>query len=600
MVLADELAKKQRSISVAEFFEKNKHMLGFDSPTRGIITTIKEAIDNSLDACEEAEVLPDILVSVRKLGGDVFRVVVEDNGPGIIPEKMPAVFAKLLYGSRFHQVRQTRGQQGIGISAAVLYAQLTTGKPTTVISRTGAKTKAHKMTLVIKTETNEPEVLSHEEIDWVLPHGTRIELEFKSTMQAKKKLLEYLKYTSVVNPHARFRVEIDDESFTFDRVSNDVPPCPVAIKPHPYGIELGVLKRMTAASDLPLKEFLIESFSKVGEKTALEICSVAKLDAKVRVNTIQLEQLNPLLDAMQTVKIPAPPASQCLSPITEDLIVKGMEKEFQLDFIKARTRPGNVFGGNSFIVEAAIGYGGKLPSEGSAMILRFANRVPLLYQQGACAITSAIANVNWKNYGVSQQGLPMGPILILVHVAATNVPFTSESKDAVASVPEVEREITLALQELGRDLKLFLSRRDKNKLQDDRARAICAVIPLIARKVGEIVELPPPDTSLIEGRIMRRVVLKKGSANGRITIRIDNYTTKDQLVSLYDISGDSAADATVPPDFVTEMEGEYTKVWKRTLSAGANFEVSYTGTGGGIVDMQGVAENLKVVVDVDV
>lgn len=600
MVLADELAKKQRSISVAEFFEKNKHMLGFDSPTRGIITTIKEAIDNSLDACEEAEVLPDILVSVRKLGSDVFRVVVEDNGPGIIPEKMPAVFAKLLYGSRFHQVRQTRGQQGIGISAAVLYAQLTTGKPTLVISRTSAKTKAHRMTLVIKTETNEPEVLSHEEIDWVLPHGTRIELEFKSTMQAKKKLLEYLKYTSVVNPHARFRVEIDDESFTFDRVSNDVPPCPVAIKPHPYGIELGVLKRMTAASDLPVKEFLIETFSKVGEKTAQEICSVAKLDAKVRVNTIQLEQLNPLLDAMQTVKIPAPTASQCLSPITEDLIVKGMEKEFQLDFIKARTRPGNVFGGNSFIVEAAIGYGGKLPSEGNALILRFANRVPLLYQQGACAITSAIANVNWKNYGVSQQGLPMGPILILVHVAATNVPFTSESKDAVASVPEVEREITLALQELGRDLKLFLNRRDKNKLQDDRARAICAVIPLIAQKVGEIVELPPPDTSLIEGRIMRRVVLKKGSADGRIRIRIDNYTTKDQQVSLYDISGDSAADATVPPDFVTEMEGEYTKVWKRTLPAGESFEVSYTGTGGGIVDMQGIAENLKVVVDLDV
>ncbi|HJK24254.1 MAG TPA: DNA topoisomerase VI subunit B, partial [Methanocorpusculum sp.] len=293
MVLADELAKKQRSISVAEFFEKNKHMLGFDSPTRGIITTIKEAIDNSLDACEEAEVLPDILVSVRRLGSDVFRVTVEDNGPGIVPEKMPAVFAKLLYGSRFHQVRQTRGQQGIGISAAVLYAQLTTGKPTTVISRTSAKTRAHKMTLVIKTETNEPEVLSHEEIDWVLPHGTRIELEFKSSIQAKKKLLEYLKYTSVVNPHARFRVEIDDESFTFDRVSNDVPPCPVAIKPHPYGIELGVLKRMTAASDLPLKEFLIETFSKVGEKTALEICSVAKLDPKTRVNTIQLEQLNP-------------------------------------------------------------------------------------------------------------------------------------------------------------------------------------------------------------------------------------------------------------------------------------------------------------------
>ncbi len=600
MVLADELSKNQRSISVAEFFEKNKQMLGFDSPTRGIITTIKEAIDNSLDACEEAQVLPDILVSVRRILNDVFRVVVEDNGPGIVPDKMPSVFAKLLYGSRFHQVRQTRGQQGIGISAAVLYAQLTTGKATIVTSRTDAKNKAHTMSLVIKTETNEPEVLSHEEVDWILPHGTRVQLEFKSNIAARKKLIEYLKYTSIVNPHAKFRVEIDDESFTFERVSSEVPPCPVTIKPHPYGIELGVLKRMTTASDLPLKEFLVESFSKVGEKTALEICSSARLDPTVKVVSLGLESLNPLLDAMQTTRIPAPSASQCLSPITDELIVKGMEKEFELDFIKARTRPGSVYGGHSFIVEAAIGYGGKLPSEGSAILLRFANRVPLLYQQGACAITNAVQNVNWKSYGVSQSGLPTGPILILVHVAATNVPFTSESKDAVAAVPEIEREITLALQELGRDLKMFLSRRDRNKIQDDRARAICSVIPLIAVKVGEIVELPTPDTSIIEGRIMRRVVLKKSSAGGKVMIHIDNYTTKSQEISLYDISGDNADDATIPPSFVSEMDGEYTKIWKFALSAGESFEVTYTGSGGGMIEMQGVAENLKVVVDLDV
>lgn len=600
MVLADELAKKQRSISVAEFFEKNKQMLGFDSPTRGIITTIKEAIDNSLDACEEAQVLPDILVSVRRVSNDVFRVVVEDNGPGIVPEKMPSVFAKLLYGSRFHQVRQTRGQQGIGISAAVLYAQLTTGKPTIVTSRTDAKNKAHTMSLVIKTETNEPEVLSHEEVDWILPHGTRVQLEFKSNIAARKKLIEYLKYTSIVNPHAKFRVEIDDESFTFERVSSEVPPCPVAIKPHPYGIELGVLKRMTTASDLPLKEFLVESFSKVGEKTSLEICCSARLGPAVKVSTLDLESLNRLLDAMQTTKIPAPSASQCLSPITDELIVKGMEKEFELDFIKARTRPGNVYGGHSFIVEAAIGYGGKLPPEGSAILLRFANRVPLLYQQGACAITNAVQNVNWKAYGVSQSGLPTGPILILVHVAATSVPFTSESKDAIAAIPEIEREITLALQELGRDLKMFLSRRDRNKLQDDRARAICSVIPLIAAKVGEIVELPIPDTSLIEGRIMRRVVLKKSSAGGKVMIHIDNYTTKPQEISLYDISGDAAGDANIPPAFVSEMDGEYTKIWKFALASGETFEVTYTGLGGGMIEMQGVSENLKVVVDLDV
>ena len=123
MVLAEELAKQQRSISVAEFFEKNKHLLGFDSPTRGVITTIKEAVDNALDACEEAQVLPDIYISIKKTGSDIFRIIVEDNGPGIVPAQVPFVFGKLLYGSRFHQIRQTRGQQGIGISAAVLYAQ---------------------------------------------------------------------------------------------------------------------------------------------------------------------------------------------------------------------------------------------------------------------------------------------------------------------------------------------------------------------------------------------------------------------------------------------------------------------------------------------
>ncbi len=141
MVLADELAKQQRSISVAEFFEKNKHLLGFDSPTRGVITTIKEAVDNALDACEEAQVLPDIYISIKKTGPDIFRIIVEDNGPGIVPAQVPFVFGKLLYGSRFHQIRQTRGQQGIGISAAVLYAQLTSGLPTVVISRTGSKNR---------------------------------------------------------------------------------------------------------------------------------------------------------------------------------------------------------------------------------------------------------------------------------------------------------------------------------------------------------------------------------------------------------------------------------------------------------------------------
>ncbi|WAC04355.1 MAG: DNA topoisomerase VI subunit B [Methanoregula sp.] len=600
MVLADELAKQQRSISVAEFFEKNKHLLGFDSPTRGVITTIKEAVDNALDACEEAQVLPDIYISIKKTGNDIFRIIVEDNGPGIVPAQVPFVFGKLLYGSRFHQIRQTRGQQGIGISAAVLYAQLTSGVPTIVISRTGGKEPASRFEIQIKIETNEPDIISEKQYDWDRIHGTRVQIEFKSTMSAKKKLLEYLRYTSIVNPHARFRVELDDESFTFERVSQEVIACPEAIQPHPHGIEFGQLKRMAAASEEKLLEFLVEGFSRVGKKSAQEMCDKAGLKGTVKVKGLSTDHLKALHGAMQGVAVPAPPSSQCLSPIGEELIRRGLDKEFQMDFVAARTRPSSVFSGHSFMVEAAIGYGGKLPPEGNAIILRFANRVPLMYQQGACAITGCISNVNWKAYNISQQGLPVGPILILVHVASTNVPFTSESKDAIASIPEIEKEIVLALQDLGRDLKNFLSRRDKNKLAEDRARAVCAIIPELAAKVSEIVEKPLVETSPIEGKLMRKLIAKKSTRDGNVIIEVINYAGHDGEISVYDISHDNAAGASPKPDFVTDVEGQFTKVWKVVVPPQKIWRVTYSGKGGGMLDIRGIEDNKKMVVDLDV
>jgi DNA topoisomerase VI subunit B len=600
MVLADELAKQQRSISVAEFFEKNKHLLGFDSPTRGVITTIKEAVDNALDACEEAQVLPDIFISIKKTGSDIFRIIVEDNGPGIVPAQVPYVFGKLLYGSRFHQIRQSRGQQGIGISAAVLYAQLTSGLPSVVISRTGAKEPAHRFEIQIKIETNEPDIIYEGLFEWDRIHGTRVQIEFKSTMAAKKKLIEYLRYTSVVNPHARFRVELDDEAFTFERVSQEVIACPVAIQPHPHGIEFGQLKRMATASEDKLLDFLANGFSRVGKKSAQEMCNKAGLKETVKVTGLNADQLKALLAAMQAVAVPAPLSSQCLSPIGEELIRRGLDKEFQMDFVAARTRPSSVFSGHSFMVEAAIGYGGKLTAEGNATILRFANRVPLMYQQGACAITDCISRVNWKSYNISQQGLPTGPILILVHVASTNVPFTSESKDAIASIPEIEKEIVLALQDLGRDLKLFVSRRDKNKVAEDRARAVCAIIPEIAEKVSEIVEKPIIDTSPIEGKLMRKLIVKKSTRDGKVTIELSNYSGYDGEISVYDISVDNAADAHPKADFVSEMEGQFTKVWKITVPPKDAACITYTGKGGGILEIRGIDDAKKMVVDLDV
>ena len=596
---ADDLAKQQRSISVAEFFEKNKHLLGFDSPTRGIVTTVKEAIDNALDACEEAGVLPDIYLGIFRTGEDIFKVVVEDNGPGIVPDNIPYVFGKLLYGSRFHQIRQSRGQQGIGISAAVLYAQLTSGKPTLVISRCGSDRLAYRFRIQIKTETNEPEILLREETTWDRVHGTRIEIEFKSSLSARKRLVEYLRYTSVVNPHARLRVDLDGEAILFDRASDEPIIPPQAILPHPHGVELGELKRIAAGSKEPLESFLINSFSRVGQKTATEIIHITGLKETTKANKLDAAGLSKLQTAMQQVKVPPPPANQCLSPIGEVLIRQGLEKEFQFDFCSARTRPANVYHGHPFIVEAALGYGGKLESEGNARILRFANRVPLMYQQGACAITGCISNINWRSYSISQSGLPMGPVLILVHVASTNVPFTSESKDAIASIPEIEKEITLALQDLGRDLKTFLSRRDKGRLSEERARAICAIIPEIATKVAETIEKPVPDISPIEGQIMRRLVVKKWTDKGEVTISIHNYTSHTLDLTLYVITSDDVSTSEPPVVFIEEMGTDRSGVWQVRVAAGEGWQVRYQGTGNGMIDIRGVDEKKKVVVDLD-
>jgi len=317
------------------------------------------------------------------------------------------------------------------------------------------------------------------------------------------------------------------------------------------------------------------------------------------VRSLAPGELKRLLEGMQAAKIPAPPASQCLSPIGEELIRKGLEKEFQMDFVSARTRPPSVFSGHPFMVEAAVGYGGKLPAEGNAMILRFANRVPLMYQQGACAITGCIARINWKAYGVTTDGLPSGPLLVLVHVASTNVPFTSESKDAVAGIPEIEREIVLALQDLGRDLKTYLSRRDKSRLQEDRARAVCAIIPEISAKVAEIVELPPPDISSIEGRIMRRLVVKKRNSSASVTLEVNNYTPEPAEFSLYFSSHDRDGEANPKPDFVSRTGTDCTRLWKVRVGPGEQWKAVLTGQVAGTVDIRDILQSRYAVVELD-
>ncbi|MFC6723992.1 DNA topoisomerase VI subunit B, partial [Halobium palmae] len=271
--IAEELAAGQREISIAEFFEKNKHMLGFDSGARGLVTAVKEAVDNALDACEEARIQPgpDIYVEIKEVG-DYYRLVVEDNGPGITKEQLPRVFGKLLYGSRFHAREQSRGQQGIGISAAVLFSQLTSGKPAKITSRTQGASEANYYELIIDTDSNEPEIKTERETSWDRSHGTRIELEMEANMRARAQLHDYIKHTAVVNPHARLELREPalDEPLKFERVEGaSLPAETEEIRPHPHGVELGTLIKMLEATEsYSVSGFLQGEFTRVGKKTA--------------------------------------------------------------------------------------------------------------------------------------------------------------------------------------------------------------------------------------------------------------------------------------------------------------------------------------------
>ncbi len=767
--IAEELAGEQRAISIAEFFDKNKHMLGFDSGARGLVTAVKEAVDNALDATEEADVLPDIYVEIEELD-DYYRLVVEDNGPGITREQVPKIFGKLLYGSRFGKREQNRGQQGIGISAAVLYSQKTSGKPAKITSKPRGG-DARYFELIIDTDTNEPEIDVDRGTTWERPHGTRIELEMEGNMRARQQLHDYIEHTAVVNPHARIELREPglDEPLKFERATDQLPAETAEIKPHPHGVELGTLKKMLAATDsYSVSGFLQEEFTRVGATTAgnvvdafrdrqfgremawriptagddadvtaavvdatankgaeatdafgdrvaaeldehdavghgdvsravdaaaeaieeefdvrlgstvrenavaaawAEVTTVRESDcyrlvddattkrkddaaieglgrrvagrfadaeaaeagvgdgardratrdtlaewvewaaerteerdgetfgATARENVVDAfwarartvradppkvsalvddrDAVARLLEAMRETDILSPP-TDCLAPITAELVEAGLRKEYDADFFAACTRDAEVHGGDPFIVEAGIAYGGALDTEGSVETLRFANRVPLVYQRGACATVDVIKDINWRNYNLDQpggSGIPNGPAVLMVHVASTNVPFTSESKDAVANVPEIEDEIELALREAARELKTYLNRQRSLKERRQKRDTLAEILPEMADKLTEVTEREPLDIDDSLARIMNNVLVERRRENGHCKLVVENNDDAGVEPEITDIC--SVDPGEVEGASVVEMDGEWFVRWEPSVGAGETAELVY-------------------------
>lgn len=592
---AESMAAKQRSISVSEFFTKNRHLLGFDNPRKALLTTVKEAVDNSLDACEEADIVPEIWVHLETTGKERFRIGIQDNGPGIVKKQIPLIFGKLLYGSKFHRLRMSRGQQGIGISAAGMYGQLTTGKPVKIISKISPRKPAHYFEIQIDTKSNNPEILNgrgdgvdvppgekgrqyceKHGIEWIshydnedgtpgkdLRSGTRVTIELEGAYKrGKGSVDEYLEQTAIANPHITIHYQDPDGNLTvYRRATTDLPPEPKEIKPHPYGIELGRLIHMLKeAKTQTTSQFLTTSFSRVSPAVARRICETAGLSTRASTRKIGRSDADKLYQAIQETKIKAP-TTDCIAPIGEELLLKGLHKVVPGEFYVSATRPPSVYRGNPFQIEVALAYGGtttvqrvsldmlrelisesdartlkqflvntfdglgadgaekivkqagfgprqspgKLKgkefgqlhdamrnvnlSDGNVMqVLRYANRVPLQFKLRDCAITQSVMNTNWRPYGLSQSrgGLPTGPVTIMVHMASVWVPFTSESKEAIASYPEIEKELRLGLQAVGRKLGMYLRRRKSIKQEGERRAVFLRYLGEVAQAVSSV------------------------------------------------------------------------------------------------------------------
>ena len=511
VAIAEKMAKKQKDISVSEFFAKNRHLLGFDSPARALLTTVREAVDNSLDACEEASVMPELIIDVRATGSTQHVVTIRDNGPGIVREQLPRIFARLLYGSKFHARKQTRGQQGIGISAAGMYGTLTTGKPMRVISRISRRKPAIELVLAIDMAKNQPVVKKESEVEVEWAHGTEVQIELEGTYKKGKHSIDsFLDQVSLANPHVKivYSNPIDEEPIIWERVSKVLPDPPNEILPHPHGVELGILMQMMKETNSrTVSGFLCTEFCRVTPNVVKKVSDETeglgkRIDPDRHPKRLSTADVRILHKGIEATRMMAPPTN-CLSPIGEDLMAKTLRRNFDPELVITVTRQPSVYRGNPFQVEAGIAWGGELPGDDLASIFRFANRVPLQYEQGACAITQSIVGTPWKNYEIQQArgALPTGPLAVLVHIASVWVPFTSESKKAVASYDEILKEMRLAIMEAGRKLATHL--RKKRRLADAERKKdyIKTYIPQIGIALQDILTLSDTQRTKAEGNL---------------------------------------------------------------------------------------------------
>jgi len=455
-----------QSISPSDFFYRNREIAGFSNPSRAIYAAVRELVENSLDACEVRRTPPDIYIRITEVTGSeegpsIYTLRIEDNGTGVPSEHIPRCFGQVFYGSKY-TLKQARGTFGLGGTITILYGQITTHKPVRITSSTGGD--IHEYVMMIDIEHNRPMILKHTVMDnrkgW---KGTAVELQLEGDYsRSRYRLYEYLKQTAMVNPYADINfVDPRGRLYHFERATEKIPPLPKPVKPHPHGIDVETFRRLVAVTKARnMKEFMRGHFQGVGPTTAEKFLKAAKISPKAKPSSLGPEDIVRLVRTAREFKDFKRPDPSCLSPIGEELLETGIRKELNLgagDFLKVVQRKPATYLGFPFIVEVAIAHGRSIAkqSRGGITIYRFANRIPLLFDESSGVVWKAVnKDINWATYKVSADT----PLAVGVHVCSTKIPYKTVGKEYMADQPEVEREITNALRSAARSLRLYIAR----------------------------------------------------------------------------------------------------------------------------------------------
>jgi len=505
-------------ISAADFFYRNRDIAGFTNPSRAIFSSVRELVENSLDAADPSGRPPDVYVRLsyedeekftseledyRKSEDEeaaetfetgVYKLRVEDNGSGVPARHIPGAFGQVLFGSKY-RLKQARGTFGLGGTMALLYGQITTHKPAYVVSSTGGA-KVYMYKLMVDIQRNRPIILDRKILlnkeGW---HGTVVDFNLEGDYsKAMSRILEYLKQTALVNPYANITfIDPKGRLYKFTRVTTKMPPPPRETKPHPYGVDVETIQRLMRITPYRnMVDFMRYHFHRVGQKTAHRFLEFAGIPKTKQPRKLKPEEIVRLVHMMKRFSGFLAPDASCLSPLGEDLLKAGILKELQPEFIAVRQRPPSTYSGHPFIVEAAIAYGGNIPKRSDFVLYRFANRIPLLYDEASDVSWRIIKAMNWRRYKVS----PDLPIAVLVHLCSTKVPYKTVGKEFIADRPEVKREILNGIREAARELQHFLTRQEHVERERKRLSTFSKYLPKIAQFSTELAgKKKPPDIS---------------------------------------------------------------------------------------------------------